>query len=96
MKTLVGMNWALSNLQDDDFYSSDDDNMIVNLGQLQENIDKCSNEKSNNKWPECLIIFGYEVRIGGIPKLSRISKNPITIKDNKNFVVDACAQPALA
>ena len=44
MKTLVGMNWALSNLQDDDFYSSDDDDMIVNLGQLQENIDKCSNE----------------------------------------------------
>ena len=83
MKTLAGMKWASNNLKDEDFYSSGDDDMIVNLGLLQENIDKYATEKSNNQWPEYPLICSYGIRIGGTPKRSRSSKNRITIEEYK-------------
>ena len=84
MKTLAGMKWASNNLQDNDFYTSGDDDMIVNLGQLQENIDKYAEEKSNNKWPEYPLICTYELwKRDNSPSRDEKNKNYISYKEYK-------------
>ena len=77
-KTLAGMQWATERLQDDMYYSSSDDDMMVNVAQLQEYVDRYIKEKSTNGWPEFPIICSYEYW--------EKSSNPVRDKKNKNFV----------
>jgi len=77
-KTLAGMQWASDNLKDNDYYSSCDDDMMVNLGALQESIDVYNTEKLLHNWPEFPIICGYEYW--------NDTKHPIRDKDDKNYV----------
>jgi len=84
MKTIAGLRWASEKLNDEDFYSSGDDDMVVNLGQLQENIDKYIEEKSNKSWPEYPIICTYEYWTkGGKPIRSKKHKNYISLEEYK-------------
>ena len=78
MKTLGGMRWASENLKNDDFYSSADDDMMVNLGKLQENIDKYIEEKVKNSWPEFPLICTYESWAD--------AGKPIRTEKHKNYV----------
>ena len=78
------MKWASTYLNDDDYYSTCDDDMMVDLGLLQEYIEKYNDVKINNTWPEFPIICSYrlsEPDWGPIRKLS--DKNYISKKEYK-------------
>ena len=60
MKVLGGMQWASENLADDVFYSTCDDDMIVDIGRLQKEINRARRKTSNRKWSEFPIICGYK------------------------------------
>jgi len=84
MKTLAGMRWASEKLNKNDFYSSGDDDMIVNLGRLQESIDKHIEEQLKNSWPEYPIICTYEYwSNGGKPFRNKKNKNYISFEEYK-------------
>ena len=72
------MQWAAENLEDKDFYSSCDDDMLVNLGGIQDHIDHYIEENSTKHWPEFPIICSYEIR-------NRI-ETPNRDVHNKNYV----------
>ena len=84
MKTLAGMKWAAKNLRDEDFYTSGDDDMIVNLGQLQESIDNYTRETFKYKWPEYPLICVYQYwKNAGSPFRNKKNKNYISFKEYK-------------
>ena len=74
------MQWASENLQDNNFYSSCDDDMMVNISELQENIDQCLTKQFELSWPEFPIICGYEYWNG------TAASHPIRDESDKNFV----------
>lgn len=59
MKTLAGMQWAIENLPREYFYSSGDDDFMINLGRLQEIVDEGRHNVTEYKWPEFPIICTY-------------------------------------
>ena len=61
LKTLAGMEWASSHLKNNDFYTSCDDDMVINVGELQNFVDRYIKEQSEKKWPEFPIICSYEI-----------------------------------
>ena len=72
------MQWASDHLKDEDYYSSCDDDMMINLGALQESIDKYNNETSLRHWPEFPIVCGYEYW--------NVTTHPIRDAGDKNYV----------
>ena len=73
------MQWASENLQDNNFYSSCDDDMTVNMSELQENIDHNIKKQYLSNWPEFPIICGYQYWNDTVTYPDRNRKN-------KNFV----------
>ena len=82
-KTLRGMQWAYENLNDNDYYSSCDDDMMVNLGQLQENIEKYNDEKTNKNLPEFPLICCSLLGIDWEPIRNKLNKNYVALEDYK-------------
>ncbi|XP_076816275.1 uncharacterized protein LOC143462117 [Clavelina lepadiformis] len=76
-KTLSGMRWTSDKLPHQYFYSSGDDDMMIDLVKLMEAVDKNIAKISEEKWPEFPIICTYE---------TRESSHPIRDKQHKNFI----------
>uniref|UniRef100_H2Y8Z0 Hexosyltransferase n=1 Tax=Ciona savignyi TaxID=51511 RepID=H2Y8Z0_CIOSA len=60
IKTLVGMKWASSNLDDDVFYASADDDFIIKMDLFAKNINDNLKQMSKEGWPEFPIICGFK------------------------------------
>ena len=54
------MQWASEHLNDEDYYSSCDDDMMIDLTKLPEHIKKYNDEKISKTWPEFPLICGYK------------------------------------
>ena len=78
------MEWASTHLSNDDYYSSCDDDMMVNLGLLQEYIEKYNDVKTNKTWPEFPIICSYRLSAPDSGPIRKINdKNYISAKEHK-------------
>ena len=78
MKVLAAMQWASENLADDAYYSTCDDDMIIDIGRLQNEIHKMRTKTSKRKWPEFPIICGYKTQNDSIRPIRRLK--------HKNYV----------
>ncbi|XP_076815379.1 beta-1,3-galactosyltransferase 5-like [Clavelina lepadiformis] len=77
-KTLAGMQWASENLPDEYFYSSADDDMLVNIGKVHEVIDLYKATAAEKDWPDFPIVCMYE--------LWKDSGSPFRNPKNKNYI----------
>ena len=68
LKTLGGMQWALENLDDNDFYTSSDDDVLINMGELVNVLNWHKEMVVRKKWPEFPIICTYKARINDHPE----------------------------
>ncbi|CAK8692952.1 unnamed protein product [Clavelina lepadiformis] len=80
-KTLSGMRWTSDKLPHQYFYSSGDDDMMIDLVKLMEAVDKNIAKISEEKWPEFPIICTYETRESGHPIRDKRHKNFISVQD---------------
>ena len=83
MKTLAGMQWTTENLDNNAFYSTADDDMMVNLCKLKQSIDEHVEKRLKNKWPEFPIICTYEMRKSSPPMRKIKNKNFISENEYK-------------
>ncbi|XP_076816315.1 beta-1,3-galactosyltransferase brn-like [Clavelina lepadiformis] len=77
LKTMSGMQWTSAKLPHQYFYSSGDDDMMIDLVKVKEAVDKNIAKISEEKWPEFPIICTYQ---------TKESAHPIRSKQHKNFV----------
>ncbi|XP_076816314.1 beta-1,3-galactosyltransferase brn-like [Clavelina lepadiformis] len=77
LKTLSGMQWTSDKLPRQYFYSSGDDDMMIDLVKLKEAVDENIAKISDENWPEFPIICTYE---------TKESSHPIRDKQDKNFI----------
>ncbi|XP_076816316.1 beta-1,3-galactosyltransferase brn-like [Clavelina lepadiformis] len=81
LKTLSGMRWTSDKLPRQYFYSSGDDDMMIDLVKLKEAVDKNIAKTSEEKWPEFPIICTYETRESSHPIRDKRHKNFISVQD---------------
>ncbi|CAK8692955.1 unnamed protein product [Clavelina lepadiformis] len=78
LKTLSGMQWTLDKLPRQYFYSSGDDDMMIDLVKVKEAVDQNIAKTSEEKWPEFPIICTFET--------SLVESKPIRWKLSKNYI----------
>ena len=71
------MQWSSENLDNNTFYSTADDDMMVDLCKLKQLIDEHIVKTLKNKWPEFPIICTYD---------RKQSIHPMRKVENKNFI----------
>ncbi|CAK8692943.1 unnamed protein product [Clavelina lepadiformis] len=81
LKTLSGMQWTLDKLPRQYFYSSGDDDMMIDLVKIKDAVDKNNAIVSEEKWPEFPIICTYETREPGYPIRDKKHKNFISVQE---------------
>ncbi|CAK8692945.1 unnamed protein product [Clavelina lepadiformis] len=81
LKTLSGMQWTLDKLPRQFFYSSGDDDMMIDLVKVKEAVDKNIASVSEETWPEFPIICTYETRESSDPIRNNQHKNFISVED---------------
>lgn len=74
MKSLAGMNWAVENLSPDIFYTSMDDDMMVDFGAMQAVLGVFNATMHRNGWPEFPIVCMYRQWAGASPERRNTSK----------------------
>jgi len=67
LKTLAAMQWADDHLDREFLYSSGDDDFMINLGHLQNIVDKYQRIVTQNTWPEFPVICTYHTLISAKP-----------------------------
>ena len=67
LKTLAAMQWADDHLDREFLYSSGDDDFMINLGHLQNLVDKYRRIVTQNTWPEFPVICTYQTFISAKP-----------------------------
>ena len=77
------MEWASENLDNNTFYSTADDDMMVNVCKLKQLMDEHIKKTSVNKWPEFPIICTFEIRKSSRPIRNVKHKNYLSEKDYK-------------
>ena len=82
-KTVGGMKWAFENLNGSYFYSSGDDDVIVDLAELVKAIKLHKERASSGSWPHFPILCSYGARIGDPPIRIPESKYYTSFKDYK-------------
>ncbi|CAK8692930.1 unnamed protein product [Clavelina lepadiformis] len=86
LKTLSGMRWTLDKLPHQYFYSSGDDDMMIDLVKLKEAVDKNIAKVSEKKWPEFPIICTYKTKLFGRPIREKKHKNYISRQDYRRML----------
>nr|CAB3224833.1 beta-1,3-galactosyltransferase 5-like [Phallusia mammillata] len=62
LKTLAGMQWCSQNYKDVDFYTSGDDDFLIDLVAMRNTLVEFRETTIKNRWPEYPIICMYEKR----------------------------------
>ena len=74
LKTLGGMQWVSDNFGDDVFYTSSDDDIIIDMLGLVNLIYWYQEKARRQKWPEFPIICTYKAKVGDWPERKVKSK----------------------
>ena len=73
-KTLAGMQYAAENLNDDVYYTSCDDDFMIDVGGLIIELNKLKNEFTEKKWPESPILCSFGILTESSPSRDPKSK----------------------
>ena len=85
------MQWAVENFPEEYFYSTADDDMVINMGSLQDHIDNYLEMHLQQKWPEFPLICMHRKRVDWGPIRDIRSKYNVSYERYKwPFYPDFC------
>ena len=91
LKTLGGMQWAAENLDDGDFYTSSDDDVLINMVGLVKVVNDLRVKVQRSGWPEFPIICVHRTKYVDAPDRRNNSKYFISSEEYKwPFYPDYC------
>ena len=68
------MQWAVENLKDEDFYTSSDDDVMINLAGLVKEMNQLREKVQENLWPEFPILCVHRTKYVDQPDRRNTSK----------------------
>jgi len=83
LKTLGAMQWAADNLNDNDFYTSSDDDVLINLVSLVKVMNAMLEKVKVNQWPDFPIICVHRTKYVDSPDRRNNSKYFISKEEYK-------------